>query len=64
MLQRFQHILVPLDFTPKNQVALDIAFKLASQNRSSVTLLHAIETIDNVPQDELQPFYGADYVAG
>ena len=57
MLQRFQRILIPLDFTPKNQVALDIAFELARQNRSSVTLLHAIETIDNVPQNELQPFY-------
>jgi nucleotide-binding universal stress UspA family protein len=57
MLQRFQHILVPLDFTPKNQVALDIAFELASQNRSSVTLFHAIETIENLPQDELQSFY-------
>ena len=57
MLPRFQHILVPLDFTPKNQAALDVAFELASQNRSTVTLLHAIERIENVPQEELQSFY-------
>ena len=57
MLPRFQHILVPLDFTPKNQAALDIAFELASQNRAFVTLLHVIERIENVPQEELQSFY-------
>jgi len=57
MLPRFQHILVPLDFTAKNQAALDIAFELASQNRASVTLLHVIEKIENLPQEELKSFY-------
>ncbi len=57
MLPRFQHILVPLDFTAKNQAALDIAFELASQNRASVTLLHVIETIENLSDEELQSFY-------
>src|SRR5579863_4209410 len=57
MLPRFQHILVPLDFTAKNQAALDIAFELASQNRAAVTLLHVIETIENVPDEELKSFY-------
>ncbi len=57
MLPRFQQIVVPLDFTPKNQAALDIAFEIASQNRAKVTLLHVIETIENVPQDELKDFY-------
>jgi nucleotide-binding universal stress UspA family protein len=57
MLPRFQHILVPLDFTDKNQAALGIAFELASQNRASVTLLHVIEKIENVPDAELKPFY-------
>ena len=31
MLPRFQHIIVPLDFTSKNQAALDIAFELSGQ---------------------------------
>jgi nucleotide-binding universal stress UspA family protein len=57
MLPRFQHILVPVDFTAKNQAALDIAFEMASQNSARVTLLHVIETIENVPQEELAAFY-------
>jgi universal stress protein A len=57
MLPRFQHIVVPVDFTGKNQNALDIAFEIASQNRAKVTLLHVIETIENVPPDELTEFY-------
>lgn len=50
MLPRFQHILVPLDFTEKNRAALDIAFELAVANTSRVTLLHVIEPID-LPND-------------
>jgi nucleotide-binding universal stress UspA family protein len=57
VLPRFQHILVPLDFTAKNQAALDIAFELACQNKAAVTLLHVIETIENVPDEELRSFY-------
>jgi len=57
MLPRFQHILVPVDFTAKNQAALDIAFELASQNRARITLLHVIEIIENVPMEELKGFY-------
>jgi len=57
MLPRFRHIVVPVDFTAKNQAALDIAFELASQNSARVTLLHVIETIENVPREELKGFY-------
>lgn len=57
MLPRFQHILVPLDFTAKNQAALDIAFEIASQNRAVVTLLHVIETIEHLPEEDLKSFY-------
>lgn len=58
MLPRFQHILVPVDFTLKNQQALDIAFEIAGQNTARVTLLHVIEMIDNVNDDgELREFY-------
>jgi nucleotide-binding universal stress UspA family protein len=46
MLSNVRHILVPLDFTAKNQAALEIARELASQNKASVTLLHVIETIE------------------
>ncbi len=53
----FQHILVPVDCTDKNQRALDAALKIAGQNRSKVTLLHVIETIENIPFGELKSFY-------
>lgn len=60
MRPRFQHILVPVDFTPKNQAALEIAFEQALHNESRVTLLHVIETIDtgdDESDDELKKFY-------
>lgn len=57
MLPRFQHLLVPLDFTTKNVPALDIAFEIAAQNEARVTLLHVIETIEDVSDEEMQDFY-------
>jgi nucleotide-binding universal stress UspA family protein len=57
MLPRFQHLLVPLDFTTKNVPALDIAFDIAVQNKARVTLLHVIETIEDLSDTELQDFY-------
>jgi nucleotide-binding universal stress UspA family protein len=57
MLPTFENIVVPVDFTAKNEAALDIAFTIAQQNRGRVALLHVIEVIDNVPQDELTSFY-------
>ena len=53
----FHHILVPLDFTQKNNVALKIALSLAEQNHSRVTLLHVIETIDYAEDEEIADFY-------
>jgi universal stress protein A len=57
MLPRFQHILVPVDFTEKNLTALDLVFDLAVASRARVTLLHVIETIDVEPDAELNRFY-------
>ena len=57
MLPRFQHILVPVDFTEKNLAALDVAFELAVANRARVTLLHVIETVDVESDAELEQFY-------
>lgn len=56
MLSRFQHILVPLDFTEKNRAALDIAFEMAVANQARVTLLHVIEPIDLPGDEEVQDF--------
>lgn len=56
MPQRFQHILVPVDFTEKNEPALQIALDVALQNKSRVTLLHVIETIGE-NDEEIERFY-------
>jgi nucleotide-binding universal stress UspA family protein len=57
MLPRFQHLLVPLDFTEKNRSALDIAFDIAVQNKARTTLLHVIETIEGPVDAEVESFY-------
>lgn len=56
MLSRFQHILIPLDFSEKNQSALDVAFELAVTNSARVTLLHVVETIDLPDDPEVAQF--------
>ncbi len=54
----FQKILLPLDFTAKNQAALRCALKVAKQNHSCVTLLHVIEAIEYADDDtEILLFY-------
>lgn len=58
MLQRFYHLLVPLDFTNKNLAALDIAFEIAMHNRSKITLLHVIQKLaDSEDNEEIGAFY-------
>lgn len=56
MLSRFRHILIPLDFSEKNQLALEVAFELAVTNEARVTLLHVIETIDLPNDPEIEQF--------
>ncbi len=56
MLPRFQHLLVPVDFTDKNWLALDLTFELAVQNKASVTLLHVIEPIAVEDDPEVMAF--------
>jgi nucleotide-binding universal stress UspA family protein len=53
----FKHVLVPLDFTPKNAAALRVALDLAKQNQARVTLLHVIETIEYAEDEEIASFY-------
>lgn len=53
----FQRILVPLDVAQKNQSALTAAAELARQNKSTILLLHVIERIEHVPDEELKDFY-------
>ena len=59
MLPDFDHILIPLDFTEKNEVALDVALAVATQNQARVTLLHVIETIEYADGEEIEEFYAS-----
>ena len=52
----FQKILVPVDFTDKNEAALELAADLARRSGGEVALLHVIETLE-LPPDEVQEFY-------
>lgn len=56
----FRNILVPVDFTLKNEAALNTALDLArgpGDGVAKVTLLHVIETIEHVEFDEMKDFY-------
>ena len=53
----FQQILVPLDIAKKNQPALSAAAEMARQHKATVLLLHVIERIEHVPEEELKSFY-------
>jgi nucleotide-binding universal stress UspA family protein len=57
----FRNILVPVDFTLKNEaslnIALDFARKATGEEPVRVTLLHVIETIEHVEFEEMQDFY-------
>lgn len=52
----FQNILVPVDLTPKNESAVEVARELAEGSGGRVVLLHVIETLD-LPFEELREFY-------
>ena len=53
----FKHVLIPVDFTSKNAAAISAASELARQYGAEVTLLHVIETVENIPIKELKSFY-------
>lgn len=56
----FRKVLVPVDFTEKNETALQIAADLVGKGAggpAEVTLLHVIETINHVEFEELADFY-------
>ncbi len=53
----FEHILLPVDLSENNGATLDAAAELAQMHGASVTLLHVIEAIEDVPSEELEDFY-------
>jgi len=53
----YKRILIPVDFTDKNLAALDQVYQIAKWSHGSVTLLHVIEQVENIPSKELKQFY-------
>ena len=53
----YRDILVPVDLTEKNAKAIDAAAELAEPGKSTLHLLHVIETIQDVPFEEIESFY-------
>ncbi|HEV2854431.1 MAG TPA: universal stress protein [Thermoanaerobaculia bacterium] len=56
----FKKILVPVDFTEKNEAALSSAIEIAGRSdgeEGEVSLLHVIETIEHIEFDEMSDFY-------
>ena len=53
----FARILVPLDFTPKNNAALEVAQNLSEPGETDITLLHVVEAIPHAEDDPLIAFY-------
>jgi len=62
MESRFQHILVPVDFSSKNVAALEVALEMATRHGARATLFHVVERIDpgedeDAEDQELKTFY-------
>lgn len=53
----FKRILIPVDFSDKNEAALEIAAETARRDGAEAMLLHVIETIDHVEFAEMADFY-------
>lgn len=53
----FKHILIPLDFTEKNDPAIAIVRQMARSSAARITLLHVIEAFEGVADEEMQEFY-------
>lgn len=52
----FERILIPVDLSDRVAPALDWAVRLAGPG-TTATLLHVVETIEDVPFEEMEEFY-------
>jgi universal stress protein A len=53
----YRNILIPVDLSRKGAVAVAAATDVADPREASITLLHVIETLQDVEYDELEAFY-------
>ena len=54
----FKQILVPVDFSEQNKLALSMALDLGKMSGGEVHLLHVIKVIEGDSFDEFADFYG------
>ncbi|MEQ8847747.1 universal stress protein [Botrimarina sp.] len=52
-----KRILVPLDFTPKNEEAMRLTEQLATPGETKVVLLHVVESLAHTEDQSLADFY-------
>ena len=53
----YRNILIPVDLSEKGAVAVAAATDVAVPKEASITLLHVIETLQDVEYEELEAFY-------
>ncbi len=57
-LSVFRRVLLPVDLSERSDLAVERASELAAQPGAAIILLHVVETIQDVPDQELEGFYG------
>jgi universal stress protein A len=53
----YRNVLIPVDLSKRGAIAVAAATEVADPNEASITLLHVIETLQDVEYDELEAFY-------
>ena len=53
----YRTILIPVDLSKKGAIAIDAVTEVADPEEASITLLHVIETLQDVEYEELEAFY-------
>jgi nucleotide-binding universal stress UspA family protein len=53
----FQHVLLPVDLSDRNEQAVRTAFDIATTSNARVTLLHVIPRVSGIPFAELESLY-------
>ncbi|MFQ5572489.1 MAG: universal stress protein [Rhodothermales bacterium] len=53
----YQKLLIPVDLSDKNEITLKTVQQVADPQAGTITLLHVIETLQDVPFEEMKEFY-------
>lgn len=53
----YRNILIPVDLSKRGAVSVAAVCEVADPKEASITLLHVVETLQDVEYDELEAFY-------